>query len=151
MKKSKDTPRELIEFYDGAPDQTLIPTGNAKDRRANAKDRRVKQVPTIGLLRRIGEMDRRAHSTQPEPTSPADTTELLSKYRAALIHAYELGKEVKIDVWHRSSQGSAHWGRQRTYHVISGGELMTTHLALAVLFFIFACLVVVVSLLGRLR
>jgi hypothetical protein len=91
-----DTPRELIEFYDGAPDQALIPTGNAKDRRANAKDRRVKQVPTIGLLRRIGEMDRRAHSTQPEPTSPADTTELLSKYRAALIHAYELGKEVKI-------------------------------------------------------
>jgi hypothetical protein len=112
MKKSKDTPRELIEFYDGAPDQTLIPTGNAKDRREGVADRRVKKVP-IGQLRRIGEMDRRAHSTQPEtglierpaPLRHIDALqrekeehsgELLSRYRAALIHAYELGKEVKI-------------------------------------------------------
>jgi hypothetical protein len=110
-----DTPRELIEFFDGAPDQTLIPTGNAKDRRANAKDRRVDFKTAVygPWTRRIGEMDRRAVPDRlmadpierPAPLRHIDALqreneehsgELLSKYRAALIHAYELGKEVKI-------------------------------------------------------
>ena len=37
--------------------------------------------------------DRRANAT--EPPNPRDTAELLKKYRAALITAYELGKKVK--------------------------------------------------------
>ena len=42
---------------------------------------------------RIGVADRRANTT--EPPNPSDTAELLKKYRAALITAYELGKQVK--------------------------------------------------------
>ena len=46
--------------------------------------------------------DRRAKTTDDltegcpiEPPNPSDTAELLKKYRAALITAYELGKKVK--------------------------------------------------------
>jgi hypothetical protein len=34
-------------------------------------------------------------STPTEPPNPADSAELLKKYRAALVNAYELGKSIR--------------------------------------------------------
>jgi len=108
-----DIPRELVQFFDGAPDQSNVPIGNAKERRVNAKDRRVDFKTAVygPWTRRIGEMDRRAVPDRlmadpierPAPLRHIDAPlrnlsrgAPIGKYRAALIHAYELGKEVKI-------------------------------------------------------
>ena len=75
-----------------------------KERRIRMADRRVNKTTDIRLCipcidrgapfgSRIGVADRRANAT--EPPNPRDTAELLKKYRAALITAYELGKKVK--------------------------------------------------------
>jgi len=63
-------------------------------------DRRVNKTAVGGS--RVGIADRRAKTTDDltegcpiEPPNPSDTAELLKKYRAALITAYELGKLVK--------------------------------------------------------
>ena len=85
-----------------------------KERRIRMADRRVKtpMVRRVGGTRagfdknyREGMLyvaDRRAKTTDDltegcpiEPPNPSDTAELLKKYRAALITAYELGKLVK--------------------------------------------------------
>ena len=84
-----------------------------KERRIRMADRRVnKAVATVGGTRagldnnyRDGVVyiaDRRAETIDDmiacyatEPPNPSDTAELLKKYRAALITAYELGKPVK--------------------------------------------------------
>ena len=74
----------------------------SKERRM--ADRRVNKTTDVRLCipcidrgapfgSRIGVADRRANAT--EPPNPSDTAELLKKYRAALITAYELGKLVK--------------------------------------------------------
>ena len=74
----------------------------SKERRM--ADRRVNKTTDVRLCipcidrgapfgSRIGVADRRANAT--EPPNPRDTAELLKKYRAALITAYELGKKVK--------------------------------------------------------
>ena len=75
-----------------------------KERRIRMADRRVNKTTDIRLCipcidrgapsgSRIGVADRRANPI--EPPNPSDTAELLKKYRAALITAYELGKLVK--------------------------------------------------------
>ena len=75
-----------------------------KERRIRTADRRVNKTTDVRLCipcidrgapfgSRIGVADRRANAT--EPPNPRDTAELLKKYRAALITAYELGKKVK--------------------------------------------------------
>ena len=85
-----------------------------KERRIRMADRRVKTPVArwLGGTRagfdknyREGMLyvaDRRAKTTDDltegcpiEPPNPSDTAELLKKYRAALITAYELGKKVK--------------------------------------------------------
>ena len=73
-----------------------------KERRIRLADRRVSVYDTDGHFRRIGVADRRAKTIDDltegcpiEPPNPSDTAELLKKYRAALITAYELGKKVK--------------------------------------------------------
>jgi hypothetical protein len=84
----------------------------SKERRIRMADRRVKTpMATIGGTRAgldnnyrdmLYVADRRAKTTDDltegcpiEPPNPSDTAELLKKYRAALITAYELGKLVK--------------------------------------------------------
>ena len=84
----------------------------SKERRIRMADRRVKTPMAIlggtraGLDTNYRDMlyvaDRRAKTTDDltegcpiEPPNPSDTAELLKKYRAALITAYELGKLVK--------------------------------------------------------
>ena len=71
-----------------------------KERRIRMADRRVNKTAVGGS--RVGIADRRAKTTDDltegcpiEPPNPSDTAELLKKYRAALIKAYELGKAVK--------------------------------------------------------
>ena len=83
-----------------------------KERRIGTADRRVKTpMVTLGGTRAgfdkhyrdmLYVADRRAKTTDDltegcpiEPPNPSDTAELLKKYRAALITAYELGKKVK--------------------------------------------------------
>ena len=83
-----------------------------KERRIRMADRRVKTPMARWFGRRAGfdknyrdmlyVADRRAKTTDDltegcpiEPPNPSDTAELLKKYRAALITAYELGKLVK--------------------------------------------------------
>ena len=83
-----------------------------KERRIRMADRRVKTpMVTLGGTRAgfdkhyrdmLYVADRRAKTTDDltegcpiEPPNPSDTAELLKKYRAALITAYELGKQVK--------------------------------------------------------
>jgi hypothetical protein len=75
----------------------------SKERRIRMADRRVNKttdvrlcIPCIDRGAPFGSRivaDRRANAT--EPPNPRDTAELLKKYRAALITAYELGKKVK--------------------------------------------------------
>jgi hypothetical protein len=83
-----------------------------KERRILMTDRRVKTPMSRWFGRRAGfdknrqgmlyVADRRAKTIDDltegcpiEPPNPSDTAELLKKYRAALITAYELGKLVK--------------------------------------------------------
>ena len=49
----------------------------------------------IGADRRAKTIDDLTEGCPIEPPNPSDTAELLKKYRAALITAYELGKLVK--------------------------------------------------------
>ena len=49
----------------------------------------------IGADRRAKTTDDLTEGCPIEPPNPSDTAELLKKYRAALITAYELGKKVK--------------------------------------------------------
>jgi hypothetical protein len=49
----------------------------------------------IGADRRAKTTDDLTEGCPIEPPNPSDTAELLKKYRAALITAYELGKQVK--------------------------------------------------------
>ena len=72
----------------------------SKERRIRMADRRVNKTAVGGS--RVDVADRRAKTTDDltegcpiEPPNPSDTAELLKKYRAALITAYELGKKVK--------------------------------------------------------
>ena len=71
-----------------------------KERRVSMANRRVNKTAVGGS--RVGVADRRAETIDDmiacyatEPPNPSDTAELLKKYRAALITAYELGKKVK--------------------------------------------------------